>query len=60
MLVKELLMSVIKARDIPNTAPSIALYNIDFLAIIPEDVYKAVLKAKNTAPRANKIPITIL
>jgi hypothetical protein len=60
LLVKELLVSVVETRDILNTVPLIAFRNIDFLAIIFEDVHKAVLKAKNTILGVNEILIAIL
>jgi hypothetical protein len=50
----------VKAGDIPNTTPSITLYNINFPVIISEDICKAVLETENTIPGIDKILITIL
>jgi hypothetical protein len=60
LLIKELLTSVMEVRDISNTVPLIAFYNIDFLAIIPEDIYKVILKARNIVLGINEILIAIL
>jgi hypothetical protein len=43
LLVKELLINIIKARDILFNIPAIAFKSIPFLKIIAEDIYKLIL-----------------
>jgi hypothetical protein len=43
LLVKELLINIIKVRDIPFNTLAIALKSIPFLEIIAKDIYKSIL-----------------
>jgi len=60
LLVAELLTNKAEAGDIPLDTPTVAARHIDFPPITAKDVCKAVLKASNTAPDADKVPTAIL
>jgi|SRR5271163_203051 len=60
LLVSELLINIAEAGDISSTFPMAATHSIDFPPIIPKDIYKSVLEARNIALKADEIPIAIL
>ena len=60
LLVAELLISKAEAGDIPSDILTAAIRYIDFPLITAEDARKAVIKAGNTAPRADEVPTAIL
>jgi hypothetical protein len=60
LLVIELLTSKVEAGNIPPNIPIAITRYIDFLPIIAGDARKAIIKASNIAPRADKVLIAIL
>jgi len=60
ILVYNLLSNIAKAGDIPFNSLMILACQINFPPIIAINIYKAILKAGNTAPSLNEIPTTIL
>ncbi len=60
MLIKELLTNTAEVGDIPGFSPLVAVRNIPFPPITPENVRKLILRAGNTAPGMDEIPIIVL
>jgi len=60
LLVTELFTNKVEVGDIPPDIPITAVYYIDFLLILAEDVCKAIIEVYNTAPGIDKVPIVIL
>jgi hypothetical protein len=60
LLVVKLLTSKVEASDIPLNTLTIATRYIDFPLIMAKDVRKVIIKANNTAPSADEVPIAIL
>jgi hypothetical protein len=58
--VAELLTSKVKVGDILSDIPTATTRYIDFPPITAEDVYKLVIEARNTTPRADEVLIAIL
>ena len=60
ILIRNLLLNIAEAGDIPFDAPIVLVRSINFPAITTADIRKAILRAGNTAPGQDEISIAIL
>ena len=60
VLVRNLLLNIPEAGDIPLDCPTVPLATLPFADVTETDVEQAILHAGNTAPGADEIPTCIL
>ena len=60
LLIRELLTNTADAGDILFDAPAVAARDVPFLVTTAQDIRKAILGARNTAPGIDEIPTKVL